>query len=75
MRLVQDNLRIDAAKSGTELPEGRIYVCSICGNMVKNDVPGKCLVCDFTKKQFQEIDGARPRAANLVAFKIVRFLG
>ena len=47
---------LEAVKSGADLPEGRIYVCSVCGNTVKDHAPDKCPVCGSAKEQFQEIN-------------------
>jgi rubrerythrin len=47
---------LEAVESGADLPEGRIYVCSVCGNTVKDYAPDKCPVCGSVKEQFHEID-------------------
>ncbi len=46
---------LDAVKSGSDLPETRIFVCAVCGNTVKGQAPDKCPVCGSSKEQFTEI--------------------
>ena len=46
---------LNAVKSGSDLPENKIYVCPVCGNTVKDNVPDKCPVCGAAKEQFQEV--------------------
>ena len=45
----------NAVKSGSDLPEAKIYVCQVCGNTVYNDVPDKCPICGAVKDKFTEI--------------------
>jgi rubrerythrin len=46
---------LNAVKSGSDLPGAKIYVCPVCGNTVKDDVPDKCPVCGAAKENFQEV--------------------
>ena len=46
---------LNAVKSGSDLPDTKIYVCPVCGNTVKDNIPDKCPVCGAAKEQFQEV--------------------
>ena len=46
---------LDTVKSGTDLPETKIFVCAVCGNTVKGEAPDKCPVCSASKEQFKEV--------------------
>jgi rubrerythrin len=46
---------LNSVKSGSDLPEAKIYVCPVCGNTVKDNVPDQCPVCGASKEQFQEV--------------------
>lgn len=46
---------LDTVKSGSDLPEAKIFVCAVCGNTVKGHIPDKCPVCGAAKEQFQEV--------------------
>ena len=46
---------LEAVKDGGDLPEGKIYVCSVCGNTVENDVPAICAVCNVLGEKFFEV--------------------
>ncbi|MHC4461975.1 MAG: rubrerythrin family protein [Planctomycetota bacterium] len=45
---------LDAVKSGSDLPEAKIFVCAVCGNTIKGGIPDKCPVCGAAKEQFKE---------------------
>jgi rubrerythrin len=45
---------LGAVKSGSDLPETKIFVCSICGNTVEGSAPDKCPVCGASREQFKE---------------------
>jgi rubrerythrin len=49
------NEALEAVKSGTDLPDTRIFVCPVCGNTVKNLIPETCPICGAAKEQFIEI--------------------
>ena len=46
---------LQAVKSGSDLPETKIFVCAVCGNTVKGHAPDKCPVCGASKEQFKEV--------------------
>ena len=46
---------LNAIQSGSDIPDARIYVCPVCGNTVKDDIPDKCPVCGAAKEKFQEV--------------------
>ncbi|MDD1672291.1 MAG: rubrerythrin family protein [Methanomicrobiales archaeon] len=46
---------LDAIQSKRDLNVSKIYVCSICGNIVFNEPPEKCPICSAFKKKFQEV--------------------
>ncbi len=46
---------LNAVKSGSDLPVGKIFVCSVCGNTVKGEAPDKCPICGVAKDKFFEV--------------------
>jgi len=46
---------LEAVKSGSDLPEKKIYVCAICGNTVEGEAPDMCPVCRATREKFSEV--------------------
>ena len=46
---------LEAVKSGSDLPAGKIYVCPVCGNTVKGEAPDKCPICGVAKDKFFEV--------------------
>ncbi len=46
---------LEAVKDGGDLPKASIYVCSICGNTVENDIPDICPVCNVPGEKFAEV--------------------
>lgn len=46
---------LDAVKGGADLPASSIYVCSVCGNTVENDIPDTCPVCNVPASKFTEV--------------------
>jgi rubrerythrin len=46
---------LESVKSGSDLPETKIFVCQVCGNTVKGEAPDKCPVCGAVKEKFAEI--------------------
>lgn len=46
---------LDAIQSKRDLNVNKIYVCTICGNIVFNEPPEKCPICSAFKKKFQEV--------------------
>ncbi len=46
---------LNAVKSGSDLPQTSIYLCPVCGNTVKSEVPEKCPICNTSKDKFFEV--------------------
>jgi rubrerythrin len=46
---------LEAVKAGKDLPAGKIYVCSVCGNTVLGAVPASCSVCGVGADKFSEV--------------------
>ena len=46
---------LNAVKSGSDLPETKIFVCQVCGNTVKGHAPNKCPICNAAKEKFTEV--------------------
>ena len=46
---------LEAVKGGRDLPEKKIYVCSVCGNTVEGEVPDICPVCNVKSDRFVEV--------------------
>ncbi len=46
---------LNAVKSGSDLPQTSIYLCPVCGNPVKSEVPEKCPICNTSKDKFFEV--------------------
>jgi rubrerythrin len=46
---------LESVKSDSDLPETKIFVCQVCGNTVRGEVPDKCPVCGAVKEKFIEI--------------------
>ncbi len=49
------NAALEAVKSGSDLPEKKVYVCSVCGNTVYDEAPDKCPICSANKNAFFEV--------------------
>lgn len=47
---------LESVKSGSDMPEERIYVCPVCGNTVVGEVPDTCPVCNVPGSRFNEIE-------------------
>jgi len=45
---------LEAVQSGSDLPETKMFVCSVCGNTVEGSAPDKCPICGASKEQFGE---------------------
>ena len=55
---VHHSLYLEASKSvqaGKDMPAAKVFVCSVCGNTVLNEVPDKCPVCGASRDKFTEI--------------------
>ena len=46
---------LNTVKSGSDLPESKIFVCAVCGNTVNGEAPDTCPVCGASKQQFKEV--------------------
>jgi rubrerythrin len=46
---------LQAVKSGSDLPETKVYVCEVCGNTVKGEAPDKCPICNAPREKFTEV--------------------
>ena len=46
---------LEAVKGGGDLPAASVYVCSVCGNTVENDIPDTCPVCNVPGSKFAEV--------------------
>jgi rubrerythrin len=45
----------NAVKQGNDLPDRKIYVCSVCGHTTYDEAPDACPVCGAKKERFDEI--------------------
>ena len=43
-------------KDGKPIADGTYYVCQVCGNTVRNDVPEKCPICGAVSKAFKKVE-------------------
>jgi rubrerythrin len=46
---------LESIKNGKDIEETKIYVCSVCGNTVKNEAPDICPICKASKDKFFEV--------------------
>ena len=46
---------LNTVQSGKDLPEAKMYVCSVCGNTVKDEPPDACPVCRSPREKFFEV--------------------
>ncbi|NQT84930.1 rubrerythrin family protein [bacterium] len=47
---------LEAVQAGSDIPETKIFVCSVCGNTVKGEAPDKCPVCGAPRERFFEVE-------------------
>jgi rubrerythrin len=47
---------LNAVRSGSDLPQTKIYVCPVCGNTVKGEPPDNCPICNVPKERFVEVE-------------------
>ena len=55
---VHYSLYIDALnslKEGKDMPEGKVFVCGVCGNTVLDEAPDKCPVCGAAASRFEQV--------------------
>jgi rubrerythrin len=43
-------------KEGKQPADATYYVCQVCGNTVKNEVPEKCPICGAASRAFKKVD-------------------
>jgi rubrerythrin len=43
-------------KEGRQIADASYYVCQVCGNTVRNDVPDKCPVCGAPGTRFKKVE-------------------
>jgi rubrerythrin len=46
---------VAAVQDSKDLPDRKIYVCSVCGNTVYDSPPDQCPVCKTSSERFSEI--------------------
>ncbi|UCE20207.1 MAG: rubrerythrin family protein [Gemmatimonadota bacterium] len=46
---------LEAVRAGDDLPEAKIFVCSVCGNTVLDHAPDTCPICGAPEAKFFEI--------------------
>lgn len=44
----------ETIKAGTDLPEQKVFVCSICGHTIFGDAPDRCPICKAVKAKYKE---------------------
>ncbi len=37
-------------------PEAEYYLCTVCGNIVENEIPDKCVICNAPAKAFKKVE-------------------
>jgi rubrerythrin len=46
---------LDRVTAGNDMPEAKVFVCSVCGNTVLGEAPDVCPVCKNPKEAFFEV--------------------
>jgi rubrerythrin len=46
---------LETVKSGSDLPQTKLFVCQVCGNTVEGSAPEVCPICGSPGKQFEEV--------------------
>jgi rubrerythrin len=46
---------LEAVKAGNDLPETKLFVCSVCGNTVEGEAPDTCPVCGVPGEKYFEV--------------------
>jgi len=44
-----------AVNSGQDLPEGKVFICPVCGNTAHDELPDKCSICGVPGSKFFEV--------------------
>ena len=47
---------LESVKSGKDIENVEMYVCSVCGYTHENEAPDKCPVCGAAKKAFNKVE-------------------
>ncbi len=47
---------LNSLEDGQDLPETSIFICDICGNTVKGEVPDRCPICGAPRAKFTEVE-------------------
>ena len=47
---------LEHVASGEDMPEEKIFVCSVCGNTVMGEPPDHCPVCNAPREKFDEVE-------------------
>ena len=47
---------LEKIRNSEDMPAEKIFVCSVCGNMVLHEAPDKCPVCNASAEKFSEIE-------------------
>jgi rubrerythrin len=50
-----DSEALGFVEEGKDLPEGRIFVCPVCGNTVTGAAPKVCPICSTAGEKFFEV--------------------
>ncbi len=45
-----------AAQEGKDMRLGPVYICSVCGHTVEDNLPDPCPICNAPKEKFKEFD-------------------
>ena len=46
---------LESVQAGNDLPDRKVFVCSVCGNTVYDEAPEKCPVCGVPASKFVEV--------------------
>ena len=46
---------LSAVSSGQDLPEGKIFICPVCGNTAHDEMPDQCSICGVPGSKFFEV--------------------
>ncbi len=46
---------LTAVNSGQDLPEGKVFICPVCGNTAHDELPDQCSICGVPGSKFFEV--------------------
>lgn len=46
---------LEAVKGGKDLDAGKLFLCTVCGNVVSGSAPEKCPICGVPAAKFSEV--------------------